>query len=359
MTLQEAASRRDFTINAMMEDTITGEIFDFFGGQKDLSSKMLVAVSDHFREDPLRVLRGFQLVSRFNLNTTTGTAAMCKELLPEYLDLSLDRVWGEWAKWALKSTVPSAGLKFLGKTGWDALYPEISNMKGVLQNPQFHPEGDVSTHVAMVCDEAALIAEREKLNERDRLILMFSALCHDFGKVTHSQGTYPRITSRGHDLAGVPLAESFLYRISAPNWLIPHVKKLVLYHMRHLGCQTSKAVKKLAVDVEPSNLTMLSYLIEADHGGRYPLPKGLPSKALRMLELSKQEGVSHCRQKNLIKGQHLLELGETAGPFFGFVVKKAYDAQIAGVFNNEKDGVEWLKQSLNWLKQQYESEYNK
>jgi tRNA nucleotidyltransferase (CCA-adding enzyme) len=136
MSKIQACSRRDFTCNAMLKDTVTGEIFDFFGGQEDLEKGILRATSEkHFGDDPLRVLRGFGFSGRFDMKVEPKTAQLCQQLRYEYKTLSIDRIREEFFKWSLRSIKPSKGLEFLKDVGWISLYPELSNMIGCLQNP--------------------------------------------------------------------------------------------------------------------------------------------------------------------------------------------------------------------------------
>ena len=108
ITPQEAASRRDFTINALMFDPRRDEILDYFGGQQDWSERRLRHTSEAFAEDPLRVLRGMQFASRFDLGIAPETTALCRRIKAGYGELAVERVREEWFKWAVKSVVPSA-----------------------------------------------------------------------------------------------------------------------------------------------------------------------------------------------------------------------------------------------------------
>jgi len=346
LPLEIAASRRDYTINSLMMDS-SGKIYDFFNGQEDLKNKVLRATSQAFGQDALRVLRGFSLAGRFDLKVEFGTAKMCSDLRSEYDSLSLDRIWMEFFKWATMSNKPSSGLQFLIDSRWSEFYPEFHSNIGVMQNPIFHPEIFVEKHTMYVCDEAMEIANRENLDEHNKLILMFSALCHDFAKATHSQGIYPQITSYGHEEAGRPLAESFLQRIGAPKYLFDHVPILVSNHMAYLNAQSEKAVRKLSKRLEPSNIYMLSLLINSDHSGRHPLPKGLPEKAVKMLEMSKREGIHHAPPKRILEGKHLKEIGLTPSPIFGTLISQCYGLQLNGQVKNLEEALQWVKEFIN------------
>ncbi len=113
-----AAARRDFTLNAIAYDPLDGAIIDPHGGQADLAARRLRHTSAAFGEDPLRVLRAFQLAARFDLTLAPETAALCRTISGAYAELPVERVWGEWDKWATKAVAPSRGLAVLEETGW-------------------------------------------------------------------------------------------------------------------------------------------------------------------------------------------------------------------------------------------------
>src|SRR5437867_10534960 len=125
ITPQEAAARRDFTINSLMYDPRRQQVLDFFGGEQDLRNRVLRHTSAAFVEDPLRVLRGMQLAARFALRADPSTIELARSIKPSYPELALERVREEWFKWASKSTLPSAGLHFLVQSGWIEHFPEL------------------------------------------------------------------------------------------------------------------------------------------------------------------------------------------------------------------------------------------
>ncbi|MEP6962855.1 MAG: polynucleotide adenylyltransferase, partial [Acidobacteriota bacterium] len=182
ITFQEAASRRDFTINAMGWDPVDGTLLDFFGGASDLENRVLRATSPAFSEDPLRVLRGMQLACRFDLRLDPETAALCRTIADQYSTIAGERVSEEFMKWAVKGSRPGRIAEYLKDSGWDVHFPEIAKLAGTPQDPEWHPEGDVGIHTMFVVDAAAHIAERDGLIGDDRAVLLFSSLCHDFAK---------------------------------------------------------------------------------------------------------------------------------------------------------------------------------
>ena len=192
ITPREACARRDFTINAMAFDPISGELLDFFGGREDLQNRILRATSSAFREDPLRVLRGMQFACRFNLTLDDATAEECRAIAGQYSTLAQERIAEEFMKWATKSPHPGRIMEYLAASGWLIHFPELAALQNVPQDPEWHPEGDVAIHTMFVVDAAAKIADRDSLENDARAVLLFSALTHDFAKALHHRPPRPQ-----------------------------------------------------------------------------------------------------------------------------------------------------------------------
>ncbi|MBS1722845.1 MAG: HD domain-containing protein [Armatimonadetes bacterium] len=141
MTPKEAASRRDFTMNSLAYNPVSGELHDYYGGLNDLHNGVLRATSSAFKEDPLRVLRGMQFAARYGLRLDPETAKTCREIVDSYGELAKERVSEEWMKLAIKGRHPGRALQYLADTGWLVHYPELEQMFGVPQDPEWHPEG--------------------------------------------------------------------------------------------------------------------------------------------------------------------------------------------------------------------------
>jgi tRNA nucleotidyltransferase (CCA-adding enzyme) len=347
MTVAEAALRRDFTINAIYRNAHDLSLLDPHGGIADLESRSLKATSEHFAEDPLRVLRGMQFASRFCATLTPDTAMMCQSLVNEYDTLATERVWTEWHKWAVKGKRPSKGLMALVDSGWLVHYPELFALQGVEQDPVWHPEGDVWNHTLCVCDAAADIAEREQLPEQERLILLFAALCHDVGKPTTTVFEYDRWRSPGHAAAGVAVANVFLLRIGCPVAVIDAVLPLVAEHMVHFAASVStRLIRRLSVRLGKASILQLSRLVEADLSGRPPLPAQQSETMQQMVELASSVSILHSKPERLVQGRHLIALGHEPARWFGKTLDQCYEAQLDGVFENELDGLDYLKTVL-------------
>ena len=288
----EAARRRDLTVNSIGIDPLTGEVLDPHGGRRDLERRVLRATDPaHFPEDPLRGLRAAQLAARLEMAPDEELVALCRSL--DLSELSGERVFDELRKLLLRAARPSIGFKVLEDTGQLRYFPELDALRGVPQDPEWHPEGDVWVHTLMVLDVAATLrsdgtepgehapdpstrppaadaspdpgapsadgtthasdeaarslddatavdgatspvrdgAHSRGNDSREDLALMLGALCHDLGKPVTTERVGGRIRSYRHDLAGVAPTRALLRRMRAPGALVDRVAALVEHHL--------------------------------------------------------------------------------------------------------------------------------
>jgi tRNA nucleotidyltransferase (CCA-adding enzyme) len=346
ITMRDAAIRRDFTMNALYLDPRTGEVIDHFNGITDLQQGKLRHVSDAFREDPLRVLRGMRFISRFDLTADPETVELCRSIKDTFKELPKPRLWGEWVRWALQSVRPSSGLKFLQETEWLKHFPEMAGLVGVPQDPSHHPEGDAFTHTCHVCDALAETPEWQQVPAERKAALMFAAVSHDFGKAVSTVIENGRIISHGHEETGLPLAESFLSSIDAPNEIREVVVPLVRYHMVRNPKPDDRWIRRMAIKVAPATLQELATLITADHFGRPPKPRIVPVEAAKMRERAQELKVDQQAPKPMLQGRHLIARGMKPGSRMGEVLKAAFEAQINGEFADEQGAGKWLDAQL-------------
>lgn len=333
MTFDDAARRRDLTINSMGMDPLTGEILDPFGGRDDLAQGILRATdATLFGEDPLRGLRTAQFAARFSMTPHGDLVRLCQSL--DLSELAPERLFQEFDKLLLWGQRPSLGLAFLKDSKLLRFFPALAALVDVPQPPQWHPEGDVWTHTLLVTDEAARL--RTGHEQLDRA-LMFGALCHDFGKPATTQILEGRIRSLGHEQAGIGPAVDFLGQLRAPKALVTQVTALVAHHLCPLmypetGAKDG-AYRRLARTLAPSGISMelLARMARADHLGRTtaealenqcPLVDFFVDKADAL-------GVLQAPQPPVVQGRHLLDRGLEPGPEFHLILEKCLALQDA------------------------------
>lgn len=330
MSFEEAASRRDFTVNAMMLNLSTMELLDFFDGKKHLSEKVLVPVSEKFKDDVFRPVRGGRFISQLGFEASDDLIDWSFKLKPKMTSLPFERWTKEIKKVLLRSDNPSLFFKFLNDIGWISLFKELEDLISVEQNPKYHPEGDVWNHTMFVLDSAANISRREKLSDVDKLVLLLSALLHDVGKPNTTVFKNGRWTSPGHDKEGVIVAEKFFEKLPDIGTEIKkRVLELIELHMVDKSDKiTPKMVRKLlGKRLKHNSLDMLIFMMEADNSGRPPLKGGLTENAKKILELSKSLDVVN-KTDQLVLGRDLIKLGWKAGPEMGKKLKELYEIQL-------------------------------
>jgi tRNA nucleotidyltransferase (CCA-adding enzyme) len=346
MTPKDAAERRDFTLNAILWDPVTGELIDPWGGRADLAAKVLRHVSGKFAEDPLRVLRAMQFAARFEFAVAPETIALCATLTQD--DLPAERLMEEWTKLLLRGRKPSLGLNFLRACGWTRFYPELHAMIDVPQDPEWHPEGCVWTHTGHCLDAFA----RERVGVRDEdLVVGLAVLLHDIGKATTTKREPHdnRWHAYGHEEESHRLAPLFLARITREVKLIEAVLPLVRWHAQPYELWKAKAgdgaVRRLANKV--SRLDRLIRVDEADRKGRPPLWPG--ERSPQSLWLAERAAALHLKDsapKRLVLGRHLIAMGHKPAGWFSQVLDEAFEAQLDGAFADEAGGLTWLAERM-------------
>ena len=248
----------------------------------------------------------------------------------------------------LNHNKPSEIIIYLQKTR--KLDPEIEALLSVPQDKEHHPEVSAYIHTLLVLDEAAEISARENLNGSDNAILRLAALCHDFGKATHTQITNGKITAYGHPEAGIYPASTFLQESKVNNIIISHILPLVKYHMAWVGFYTpditSRVVRRLITKIQPTNLYMLSLIVEADMSGRGGkwYKQGLPERMNQILKVAATlDNPVDVYPDPLLSGDDIMHLtGIEPSPLLGKVKAALYKAQLEGRFTTKDEGIFFL-----------------
>src|SRR5688572_13614038 len=349
MSIADATRRRDFTINAILQDPLTGELIDPFGGQQDIAARVLRAVSAQtFVEDSLRVLRAAQFAARFEFEIDPETVALCQTM--DLSDLPAERVWGELEKLLRRARRPSVGLEWLRKLGAvEKVFPEILSLIDVPQDPEWHPEGDVFVHTLLVVDRARELID--DLTYARQVTVMLAALAHDFGKPPTTQFLEGRWRSRGHEEAGVAPATRSLDRLNVYTIdgydVRAQVIALVREHLKPGEFYKKReevgegAFRRLARRCEPD---LLYRVAKADSLGRnadwVPREKWYGAEAQEwFVQRARELDVDKRPPDPLLLGRHLLELGMQPGPRMGEITRAVYEMQLDGRVRTLDDAI--------------------
>jgi tRNA nucleotidyltransferase (CCA-adding enzyme) len=273
------------------------------------------------------------------------TKGLARELSPRYSEIAVERVWGEWRRLARTAEHWPEALAALVDSGWDRHVAALSQTRGIPQDPAWHAEGDVFTHLGLAAREAALAAG--DLSPEDREVVVLAALLHDVGKVTHTVVTPQRITSSGHAEAGVEPARALLRDIGAPVAVITRILPLIREHMAHVSVQgtpSRPAARRLARRLALSGASIVDWacVVDADCAGRVPAKRSPAADWLRVADLP-----AGAPAPSLLRGEHLIALGLAPGPVFSEILRAAAAAQDDEVFSDVEGALRWVDARLS------------
>jgi tRNA nucleotidyltransferase (CCA-adding enzyme) len=349
MTLEEAARRRDFTINAVAWDPLTDEYLDPYDGRGDIARRLLRIVDPAtFGEDSLRVLRAVQFAARLDFALEPDTRRLCTAISLD--DLPAERIWGEFEK-VLFAPRPSIGLALAMELGVvRRLFPELQALAGCPQEPAWHPEGDVWVHNLQVVDQAR--HRIDGLEKPQQVAVMLGALCHDLGKPATTATIDGRIRSLDHEEQGVAPTLALLDRLNVHSMhgydvrqqviglVAQHLKPGAWYKVRDdVG---NGAFRRLAHKVD---LELLARVAKADCLGREPGHFDCTAMDW-FLERARMLGVEHRPPAPVLLGRHVLALGLAPGPRVGDILKSVYEQQMDGNVTTLEEAVELAKRLL-------------
>ena len=323
---EKAARRRDFTVNALMQNVLTGEIVDHFWGTKDLKKGNLRHIDDSaFKEDSLRALRAAQFAARFNFDIAPETMEICRSI--DLSSLSSERVFDELKKALLKAEKPSVFFETLREMNqlshW---FYELEETIGVPQHSKYHMEGNVWNHTMMVIDEAA----KRRDSASFPLYFMLAALVHDFGKITATEFLKGDYHAYGHEKEGITKVKQFIKRLTNEKALISYVINMTELHMRPnvlaKNHSSVKATNKLFDEAKsPEDLVLLAM---CDSQGK------LPRVSTEEAESFLYERLKIYREymaRPYVDGNDLINAGIKPGEGFSELLALAHKLRLAGI----------------------------
>lgn len=327
LSLQQASLRRDLTINALMYEYRSNQIYDFYNGIDDLNKRVIRMIdAKTFKEDPLRVLRVAQFASRYELNIEPKTKKVCREMVVQGMldDLSNERVYQEYYK-ILMSKQPSIGLSFLRDI--NGLLPCVQDLQDTPQRLDYHPEGNVLNHTLLVVDLAALCRHKTS----NPIGFMWGALLHDIGKavVTTPEGHAPY-----HALVGVEIFEKELTGLIPDKKLAKYIKTIIKLHMRlmHYARDKKKDYSYCKILYEIKGIMSLDDLVLISKCDKLGRLRDGHEDILLLDEYLKEKKAIYGEEavEPYFRGADLLELGIPNQKKYSEILDKLYDLQLQG-----------------------------
>jgi poly(A) polymerase len=332
---QEDVARRDFTINGMLLDPVSGEVLDFVGGRSDLQAGIIRTIGDpeqRFAEDKLRMLRAVRFAARFEYTIETSTFAAMQKLAAQIEVVSRERIRDELTRMLTEGRARRAFLLLDASGLLDHILPDISAMKGVQQPPEFHPEGDVFVHTLLLLDN---------LPNPCALTLAWGALLHDVGKPPTFRVAPDRIRFDGHVEVGVKMAEKICRDLRFSNDETEQILALVDNHMRfghatRMKESTLKRFLRMPAFDEHLALHRADCLASHRNLGTYEFIQQkraeIPAEKMRPVPL--------------VTGDDLIAAGHLPGPRFREILTAVEDAQLEGRLPSRDAALEFVRREF-------------
>jgi tRNA nucleotidyltransferase/poly(A) polymerase len=312
MTAEEAAARRDFTINAMGYDPEFGVCVDPYHGRDDLNDGVLRATSEAFAEDPLRVLRGFQFAARYNMAPDDDTAQVCRDLVDRSNELPVERVRGEWSKFYTKGHYPAHGLRVLNQIGWDTTVPGL-----VARN---------TDALQVRVENAAALADADRLDGPARQRLVAATIAR--GMRDEEARAFIDHTIEGGD------EQRAAYGLSRTAYPSIGTSDHLTRAFAHACSKNNTSIREWARLASVTGDPMLPETMPGD-----------PDHAADVLAEAERLGCADAPQPDLVLGRDIIArfVGRRPGPWTGEVQRAARLAQIEGVITTREEADAWLQ----------------
>ena len=332
---QDDVIRRDFTINGLLYNPISEELFDYVDGENDLKLGIIKTIGnplDRFKEDKLRMIRAVRFASRFNFTIDNKTLESIKEVVSDITQVSAERIRDELIKITTQKN-PGDGLKLLSDTNLlKHIMPDVEAMKGIEQPPEFHPEGDVFVHTCLVLDK--LFETTDGIYSPE---LAIGALLHDVGKPPTFENL-DRIRFNGHDRVGAAMAVKICKKLRFSNKQIDLIADLIKDHLKF------KDVTKM----RESTLKRFISKPHFDQHLKLHLADCLASHGIidaYNFVKDKLEEFKHIeiRPKPLIDGKDLIKMGYEPGPIFSKIINMVEEQQLEGLIKNKDEALDFVQ----------------
>jgi len=329
--LEEDIRRRDFTVNGMMYDPIADRLIDLTGGREDLARRTIRAIGEpraRFQEDRLRMIRAARFAASLGFEIEGKTFEAIRAEAAHITLVSWERI-GEELTRILTEGGARRGFEILDAAGLlPHILPEITQMHGVEQTPDYHPEGDVFIHTMRVIEQLAGPMEA----------LAYGALLHDVGKPVTAGRSEQRITFYGHTEKGAEMAVAILKRLKRSRTVWERVAYLVKNHLRHTQAPNMRVstLKRFLGEEGIEELLELTRLDALASNGDLQYYDFCRRK---LAELQHEE----IHPPALLTGKDLIALGFSPGPQFHEILERVKEAQLEGELRSRDEALEWVE----------------
>ena len=350
VSAQEDALRRDFTINGMFFDPIENRIIDYVGGQYDLKNGIVKTIGnpiDRFNEDYLRILRAIRFSCQLEFDIENETMEAIRNNAFLVILTSKERIREEITKILLGSNI-FHGFELLEESNiLRHILPEISNLKGVAQNPKHHPEGDVWNHIMLILQYLEVVGNTSSE-------LAWACLLHDIGKPEcFSIGDYKNVCAFGHDKVGERISKEILERFKFSNDFIERVSNNISNHMNFRNVKTMKK-SKLKRFFMQSHFDEMLLLHRLDCYSSNKVLNDYDFCVEKIQEFKDNNElvfeVKKPRSK-YINGNDLITMNLIQGPIYSIILNKVLDEELEGNIDSKAEAVVFVTRFVEEIKE--------
>ena len=332
-TPEDDANRRDFTTNGLFQDPQTGKIIDFVGGQADINSGTIRAIgnpNERFQEDALRLIRAIRFATTLDFQIEPATWQSISDNAELLEQISSERIRDEFSK-ILLSNNRARGLDLLTQSGlMHHIVPEVYDLIGCEQPPQWHPEGDVYNHTHIMLG---------MLKEDISTELALSVLLHDIGKpatYTYDEAD-DRIRFNGHDAVGAKMATKILRRLKYSNSTTEDVSAMVANHMNFMNVQKMRTAKVKRFMARPTFQDEMEL-----HRVDCASSNGITENYDFLRQKEKDFAAEPLIPPPLLTGKDLIAMGHQPGPAFRDILNKLETEQLEGHIAERQAAIDFV-----------------
>jgi len=313
--------RRDFTVNALLMDPVTGNIIDYVEGRRDIENRLIRTIGspeERFAEDHLRMLRAVRFAANLGYDIGEETFNAIKQHVSLISRISAERIRDELTKLLTRGGA-RCGMENLAETGLLAeVLPEVNALRGVDQPPRFHPEGDVWEHTLRMLN---LLPSSEGVENDMRLA--WGIVLHDVGKAYTRSENESGIHFYGHVREGEKIAEAIMRRLRFSRAETETILALIHYHMLFINVMDMRP-NRLKRFLRMPDFRLHLELHRLDCLGSHGLLESYEFCRSKLEEIGDEE----LHPPPLLNGNDLIGMGFTPGPLFSEIMSAIEDAQL-------------------------------
>lgn len=334
---EEDVLRRDFTVNGMLYDPVSEELYDHVGGLGDLELRVVRTIGDpekRFGEDRLRMMRAVRFSACLGFELDPGALSVIRRGASDISAVSAERTREELVK-ILTGRNPGDGIGLLSDSGLlEHFLPEVECMRGVEQPRQFHPEGDVFVHTRLVMD---MLYRNTGGGYSEELAV--AALLHDVGKpLTYEVSD--RIRFNGHDKVGARMSERICRRLRFSKKQTKRISELIAEHLRFKDVfNMRKSTLKRFLSLPHFDEHMELHL--ADCMGSHGKTDAYDFVKAKMEEYGREE----IKPPRLIDGKDLIALGYSPGPVFSRILGEVQEQQLENRLRSKEEALDFVREN--------------